>query len=113
VTAVDADFGQRVEHVIDGGEFAARPRCGLPESAEVQPDDIAFDGKCRPERVPHPAIGEAGMEQDDGQPTARARSVVADTGGRSRTRGHGLPSWRWEVGLAKHTLLTAAETTPR
>jgi hypothetical protein len=27
VTAVDADFGQRLEHVIDRGEHAARRRC--------------------------------------------------------------------------------------
>jgi hypothetical protein len=92
VTAVDADFGQRVEYVIDRGEHAARPRCGLTESAEVQPDYIAFDGECRPERVPHPAIGDAGMEKYDGQATAPARTVVGDTGGRSRTQGHGLPS---------------------
>jgi hypothetical protein len=92
VTAVDADFGQRVEHVIDRGEHAARPRCRLTESAEVQPDYIAFDGECRPERVPHPAIGDASMEKDDRQVTARARTVVGNTGGRSRTRGHRLPS---------------------
>jgi hypothetical protein len=103
VTAVDADFGQRVEHIIDRGEHAERPRCGLTESAEVQPDYIAFDGKCRPERAPHPTIGDAGMEKDDRQVTAPARPVVGDTGSRSRTRGHGLPSWRCEVGLAKHS----------
>ena len=37
MTAVDADFGQHVEQVIDRGEPAARPRCGLTESAEVLP----------------------------------------------------------------------------
>jgi hypothetical protein len=103
VTAVDADFGQRVEHVIDRGEHAAWRRCGLTESAEVQPDYIAFDGECRSDRVPHPAIGDAGMEKDDRQVTTRACTVVGDTGGRSRTRGHGLLSWRCEVGLAKHS----------
>jgi hypothetical protein len=91
VTAVDADFGQRVEHVIDRGEYAARPHCGLPESAEVQPDYIAFGGECRSDRAPHPPIGDAGMEKDDRQVTARARTVVGDTGGRSRTRSHGFP----------------------
>ena len=65
MTAIDAELGQRVKHVIDGGEHAARPRRGLTESAEVQPDDIAFDGECRPEWIPHPAIGNAGMEKDD------------------------------------------------
>jgi hypothetical protein len=72
VTAVDADFGQRVEQVIDRAKHAARPRCGLTESAKVQPDDIAFDGECRPDRVPHPAIGDAGMEQNDRQVIAPA-----------------------------------------
>ena len=65
MTAVDANFGQRVEHVIDRGEHAARRRCGLPVSAEVKPDDVAFDGKCRPERIPHPAIGNASMKKHD------------------------------------------------
>jgi hypothetical protein len=69
VTAVDAEFGQRVEHIIDRGEHAARPRCGPTESAEPQPDYIAFDGECRPDRVPHAAIGDAGMEKDHGQVT--------------------------------------------
>jgi hypothetical protein len=37
-----------------------------------------------------PTIGDAGMEKDD-QVAARARTVTGDTGGRSRTRGHGFP----------------------
>jgi short chain dehydrogenase len=64
VTAVDVNCGQRIEHVIDRGEHAARPTHRLTDSTEVQPDYIAFDGECRPDRVPHPAIGNAGIEKD-------------------------------------------------
>ena len=56
-----------------------RPRGGLPVSAEIQPDYIAFDGKRRPERIPHPAIGDASMKKHDRQVTAWARSVVGNT----------------------------------
>jgi hypothetical protein len=42
VTAVDADFGQRIEHVINRGKHAARPPRRLTESTKVQPDYITF-----------------------------------------------------------------------
>ena len=72
MTALDAGLGQRVEHVIDRAEQAARTRRGLTEPAKVQPDDITFGGECRPELVPHPAVGDAGMGEDDWQATAGA-----------------------------------------
>jgi len=43
------------------------------------------------------------MEKDDRQVTAPACTLVGDTAGRSRTQGHGLPSWRCEIDLAKHS----------
>jgi hypothetical protein len=78
VTAVDADLGQRVEHVIDRAEHARWTRRGLAESTYVQLDDIAFCGECRPDGVPHPAIGNAGMDEDDWQVTVGARTAGAD-----------------------------------
>ena len=80
-----------------------RPRGGLPVSAEIQPDYIAFDGKRRPERIPHPAIGDASMKKHDRQVTAWARSVVGNTRGRMQTRLHGIPFGDDEVGLVDRT----------
>ena len=82
MTAVDADLGQRVEHVISWAEQAARTRHRLTEPTKVQPDDVTFGGEGQPEWVPHPAIGDAGMDEDHWQVTAGARTVVGDTGGR-------------------------------
>jgi hypothetical protein len=59
------------------------PRGRLAESTEVQPNYIAFDRQCQPDRVPHPAIGDAGMEKDDRHLTAGARTIVGDTCRRS------------------------------
>jgi hypothetical protein len=83
VTALNAEGGQRVDHVIRGGEGAARTCGGLAETAKVQPDSIAFRRERRPLRVPHPAIGDAGVEEDDGQVSVRAGTVVRNTGGRA------------------------------
>ena len=46
MTAVDADFGQRIEHVINRGKHAARPPRRLTESTKVQPDYITFPWWC-------------------------------------------------------------------
>jgi len=72
----------QTERVNDRGEHTPRTRRGLTESTKVQPDDIAFGGERRPERIPHPAIGDTGMDEDDWQVTVGTRTVVGDTGGR-------------------------------
>lgn len=87
VTAPDAECGQHVDHVIHRAKRAVRTVGGLTESAKVQPDGIAFGGERRPLRVPHPAIGDAGMDEDDGQVISWACTVIGNTGGRVHRRG--------------------------
>ncbi len=86
VTAPDTEAGQLVEHVINWGKLPMRSFSGLTETTKVQPDNIAYGGECRPLRVPHAAIGDACMDEDNGQVTARTGAVVRDASGRYRGR---------------------------
>ncbi|MDQ6822248.1 MAG: hypothetical protein M3076_18225 [Actinomycetota bacterium] len=74
------------------GERAARTYRGLAESAQVQPDDVTFGAEFPPLETPHPTIGDARMDEHDGQLTAGARTVIRDTGRRMRGFGHAVSS---------------------
>ena len=55
-----------VDDVVHCRERALRPGGGIAETAEVQPDHVSLSGQCLPLRLPHPAVGDAGVEQHDG-----------------------------------------------
>ena len=91
MTALDVDGRQRVDHVIDGGEQSGGSFGGVAETTKVQPDHVAFGGKGRPLGAPHPAVGDAGMKEDDRQAVARSGPVVRDSRGRLRWWSQGVP----------------------
>ena len=61
---------------------------GLTESTKVHPASIAYSGECRPLRVPHATIGDARMNEDNGQVSAWAGAVICDSGWRARRCSH-------------------------
>ena len=79
---------------------------GLPEAAQVEAHGIAHGRQAGPLRVPHPAVGDPGVQQHDGGGARRAAALERDAG-RCLGRGHGSPGVR-VVGAAPPVNAAAA-----
>ena len=79
----DAEVVERVEHVGHRVEGTGGWPVRLPEATQVEAHGVAGAGQPRPLRVPHPAVGDAGVHQHDGSAARLAVAVVGDAGGRA------------------------------
>src|SRR5690242_6624646 len=62
------------EQVCDRGPRTLEPR-GLPESPHIGSDDVEVFGECADLRLPHPRVGDALVQEYDGQSFAFALVV--------------------------------------
>ena len=71
---------ERVEDVDDRVQRAGGRTVGLAEAVQVQAHGITHGGQASPLRVPHPAVGDTGVEQDHRSAARRPAAVEGDTG---------------------------------
>ena len=92
MTALDADVGQCAENVTGLRDRPGRPLGRIAESPQVQPHDVPLPGERGPDRIPHPPIGDAGVDQHDRQLAPRPVAVIGDAV--RRIRSHSPPRRR-------------------
>lgn len=78
MTAADADFGQSAENIGRLRDRPGRPLGRIAESPQIQPHDVPLRGERRPDRIPHPPVGDARVDQHDRQLAARPFAVKRD-----------------------------------
>jgi len=92
MTAADADSRQRAENVTGLRDLSGRPSDGITESPKVHPNNVPLASKRGPDRVPHPPVGDACVDQHHWQLAARPLTVIGDAV--RRIRSHSPPRRR-------------------